>query len=76
MRERQLAAIHVQAGDYGTRCSTLVRIGADSVEFHERSYGRDGLASGTVSHRFPIVPDSIPSRRAQFPIPEIPGRAR
>ena len=75
VRERQLAAIHVQAGDYGTRCSTLVRIGAGCVEFHERSFGRDGLVSGTVNHRFRILPDSTTSQRVESRPPGIPRPA-
>ena len=75
IRERQLAAIHVQAGDYGTRCSTLLRIGAARVEFHERSYGRDGEALGTVSHRFQTVRDAAASPHGESRLPEIPRPA-
>ena len=54
-RERRSSAIRIRDAVYGTRCSTVLRIGADgSVEFHERSFTAEGAIGGTVSHRFTI----------------------
>lgn len=51
--ERKLSSIRIAGGDYGTRCSTVVRIGTDGgVEFWERSYDREGVAIGTLHFSF------------------------
>lgn len=50
--ERLLSAIFVQSEDYGTRASTVVKIGADgSASLHERSFGPRGaeLQSSMIS---------------------------
>jgi uncharacterized protein with NRDE domain len=55
--ERRLSSIRIAGGDYGTRCSTVVRIGTDGeAEFWERSYDREGGIAGTVqfSFRLPV----------------------
>jgi uncharacterized protein with NRDE domain len=55
--ERRLSSIFVRNGTYGTRCSTLVRIDADSrVEFEEWTWDREGLESGHVSVEFTLEP--------------------
>lgn len=54
-RERRSSAIRIRDAIYGTRCSTVLRIGEDGdVEFHERSFTAAGEIGGTVSHRFSI----------------------
>jgi uncharacterized protein with NRDE domain len=54
-RERKISAIRIAGGDYGTRCSTVLRIGTDGVaEFWERSYDREGGVTGTVHYRFTL----------------------
>ena len=54
-RERRSSAIRIRDAVYGTRCSTVLRIGADgAVEFHERSFTAEGAIGDTVSHRFTI----------------------
>ncbi len=54
-RERWLSAMRLAGASYGTRCSTVLRMSAaGETEFHERTWGMDGQATGTVSHRFRI----------------------
>ncbi len=49
-RERALSPSFVMLGDYGTRCSTAIVVGADGrIEFHERSFDGEGRRSGDVS---------------------------
>lgn len=51
--ERRLSSIRIVGSDYGTRCSTVVRIGTDGkTDFWERSYGSEGGAVGTVQFSF------------------------
>ena len=53
--ERKLSSIRIVGGRYGTRCSTVVRIGYDGkVEFRERSYDQDGSVTGDVSFEFTL----------------------
>ena len=53
--ERKLSAIRIVGGQYGTRCSTVVRIGIDGqAEFWERSYDREGAVTGTVEYKFTV----------------------
>ena len=53
--ERRLSSIRIAGGDYGTRCSTVVRIGTDGdAEFWERSYDREGDAIGTLHFSFTL----------------------
>jgi len=60
--ERRLSSIRIVGGNYGTRCSSVLRIGSDGkVDFWERSYDREGNACGTAHFKF-----AIPAlRRAQ-----------
>lgn len=44
--ERKLSPPFVRDGRYGTRCSTVVLIGAAGIRFVERRFGPDGLAVG------------------------------
>ncbi len=51
--ERSLSSLRIIAGDYGTRCSTVVRIdAAGMVDFAERTYARDGSSAGELRYRF------------------------
>ena len=51
--ERSLSSLRIIAGDYGTRCSTVVRIDdAGMVDLAERTYARDGARAGEVRYRF------------------------
>jgi uncharacterized protein with NRDE domain len=53
--ERLVSSAFVRAGDYGTRCSTLIRIDrAGGVVFDEWSWDRDGRESGRKSFRFQL----------------------
>lgn len=57
-QERVLSSIFITAGDYGTRSSTLVLVGADGdVEFHERTHEPGTPATSTVTYAFPTEPD-------------------
>lgn len=52
--ERRLAPLFVQAGDYGTRSSTvLVRETGGTTHLHERRYDREGAVTGASRHRLP-----------------------
>ncbi len=54
-RERHLSPICVRGADYGTRCSTVLLVNADGeVTFAERTLDAAGLATDTVTYRFPI----------------------
>ena len=53
--ERLVSSAFVRAGDYGTRCSTLLRIDrAGSASFVEWSWDRDGRESGRKSFQFKV----------------------
>jgi uncharacterized protein with NRDE domain len=54
--ERLVSSAFVRAGDYGTRCSTLLRIDkAGSAAFDEWSWDRDGKESGRKSFQFQLT---------------------
>jgi uncharacterized protein with NRDE domain len=78
--EERLSAVRILAhGGYGTRCSTVLRLGeGGKIEFHERSYREDGSVSGTVSYRLTLTPGKAraSSRRAGSPPPKTPLPAR
>jgi uncharacterized protein with NRDE domain len=53
--ERLLSSAFVRAGDYGTRCSTIIRIDAEGrTFFDEWSWDPLGADSGTVSREFQL----------------------
>lgn len=53
--ERLVSSAFVRAGDYGTRCSTLLRIDrAGMACFDEWSWDRDGMETGRQSFRFQV----------------------
>jgi uncharacterized protein with NRDE domain len=53
--ERLVSSAFVRAGDYGTRCSTLLRIDrAGTATFDEWSWDRDGREAGKRHFTFPV----------------------
>jgi uncharacterized protein with NRDE domain len=53
--ERQLSAMHILAGDYGTRSSTALLVSREGrVQFAERSYDQSGEPTGTVRESFAL----------------------
>jgi uncharacterized protein with NRDE domain len=52
--ERLVSSAFVRASDYGTRCSTLVRIGQASAFFDEWTWDPAGAQSGKVSFQFDL----------------------
>jgi uncharacterized protein with NRDE domain len=58
--ERLLSSAFIRASDYGTRSSTVIRVGADgSAHFREWTWQVDGSLAGEVSHDFQMHrPDS------------------
>jgi uncharacterized protein with NRDE domain len=53
--ERLLSSAFVRAGDYGTRCSTIIRIEAGGrAYFDEWSWNSDGADSGSMSRQFQL----------------------
>jgi uncharacterized protein with NRDE domain len=56
--ERLLSSAFVRAADYGTRCSTVVRIGESGRAcFDEWSWDASGAQTGRVSLQFDLAPD-------------------
>ena len=49
--ERALSAVFIATPAYGTRACSVVKVGRDTAEFTEESWGSDGL-SGTATERF------------------------
>lgn len=55
-RERRLSSLRILSAEYGTRCSTVVRItSAGTIDFAERSYRADGDIAGEVRYRLDMV---------------------
>ena len=55
-RERRLSSLRILSAEYGTRCSTVVRItSAGAIDFAERSYRADGDIAGEVRYRLDVV---------------------
>lgn len=52
--ERLLSPPFVLGETYGTRCSTIVLIGADGIDFIERRYGPNGADGGESAARLPL----------------------
>jgi uncharacterized protein with NRDE domain len=54
--ERLLSSAFIRGPDYGTRCSTVIRVGNDAqVEFREWTWNPDGSEDAKVSYQFPIA---------------------
>lgn len=50
--ERLLSAAFIRSPGYGTRCSTVVKVGADgTAEFEERAWQPDGQSGGRHAYR-------------------------
>jgi uncharacterized protein with NRDE domain len=49
--ERALSAVFIATPAYGTRACSVVKVGRNTIEFAEESWGPDGL-SGTQMERF------------------------
>ena len=63
--ERRLSSLRILSGDYGTRCTSVVRItDAGSLEFSERTYRAEGSTSGEVHHRLPVASKASITRLA------------
>jgi len=57
-RERDLSPIFITAGDYGTRSSTVLLVGADGgIEFHERAHEPGIAGTETLTYTYPVEPD-------------------
>jgi len=55
-RERALSALHVLAGDYGTRTATVLLVRRDGgVWFRERTFDRSAIPTGEVTQEFRIA---------------------
>ena len=54
--ERRLSSLRILAGNYGTRCTSVLHV-SDSgrLDFAERTYRSDGSTSGEVHHRLSIT---------------------
>jgi uncharacterized protein with NRDE domain len=52
--ERMLSPPFVLGERYGTRCSSIVLIGEDSIGFIERRYGPNGAAGGETTVELPL----------------------
>jgi len=51
--ERLLSAAFIRSPDYGTRCSTLIKVGADgTASLDEKTWLPGGLAGGRCRYRF------------------------
>ena len=81
--ERSLSSLRIIAGDYGTRCSTVVRVAAGGiVELAERTYRDDGGTAGEVRYRFTAARPKLltgrsvaaPSQRGKSPPQKTPRR--
>lgn len=64
--ERALSSafIHALLPTYGTRCSTVVKVGQTETEVIERTYDSEGEVSGEVRERFWISPCNSPGFKA------------
>ncbi len=70
--ERSLSSMRILKGDYGTRCSTVLRIrDGGETDFSERTYRRDEEVAGEVHYAFTMTkrprPAKATSRREAAP---------
>lgn len=54
---RALSAIFIETPRYGTRCSSVLRVGADRAEFIERRHAPE---RGEAQFHFPLQPSRLP----------------
>lgn len=52
--ERMLSPPFIASPEYGTRCSSYVRIGAGAIEFEERRFDSAGRPAGTTRERLAL----------------------
>jgi uncharacterized protein with NRDE domain len=53
--ERRLSSVFIKGPDYGTRCSTFVRVAADGhVDFSEWTWDEAGNLAGHVAFHFDV----------------------
>jgi uncharacterized protein with NRDE domain len=56
-RERRHSAMRILNPDYGTRCSTVLRItSSGTIDFLERTFHPDGTEAGDVRYRIDVTP--------------------
>jgi len=55
-RERQLSPILITGADYGTRASTVLRLGAGAARFEERTRDATGTVTAAAAFDFPLAP--------------------
>ena len=54
--ERRLSSLRILAGNYGTRCTSVLHVSdSGQLDFAERTYRSDGSTSGEVHHRLSIT---------------------
>jgi uncharacterized protein with NRDE domain len=53
--EKQLSSPFILGETYGTRCSSVVRITSDCIDFEERQYGPGGVALGQSRQRIDLT---------------------
>ncbi len=80
--ERSLSSMRIMKGNYGTRCSTVLRVmNNGETEFSERTYDIKGDIAGEVNYRFRLSHGQsrdklISSPRAESRLPEKSRRIR
>lgn len=55
-RERQLSPILITGADYGTRASTVLRLGAGAARLEERTRDATGTVTSAAAFDFPLAP--------------------
>lgn len=64
-RERRHSALRILNPDYGTRCSTVLRITSEgTIDFAERSFQPDGGISGEVQYQVKMISSVTESEAA------------
>ncbi len=62
--ERLLSSAFIRDADYGTRCSTVIRMRSDAcVSFREWTWDAKGSIAGEARHEFSIEPPDRPFQR-------------
>ncbi len=58
-RERRSSSLRIVNSNYGTRCSTVLRITSDgTIDFAERSFNPEGGIAGDVQYQVKMIPES------------------
>jgi uncharacterized protein with NRDE domain len=53
--EKLLSPPFIVSPNYGTRCSTVVAIGPERIDFHEKRYEPSGVLSGQTEQQLPLA---------------------